>query len=103
MTRGVAGPGREALDPVSLDHAVGDHPHRPSGHVGLDVPLRRSGREVGAATPAGPEAGALGTGRGHEEHDVLALWRCGGARTPAAEPRPVAPRGGDTAATKGSA
>ena len=85
VARRVAGPRRESFDPVALDDAVGDHPHRATGDVGLDVPLGRARRQVGPATPAGPETCALRCGRGDEERDVLALRRGRRAGRPAVD------------------
>ena len=40
VPRGVAHPVGQPLDPVALDDAVGDQPHRPAGDVGRHVPVR---------------------------------------------------------------
>ena len=77
----VAEPAGQPVDAVAVDHAVGDQPHRPAGHVRRDVPVGPAGGGVGQAALAGPEAGGLGGGGRGEERDILRRRACGPGRT----------------------
>ena len=55
---------------VTLDHAVGDHPHRPSHHVAAQIPFGRSGRCVRPTSLACSEATLLRCCRSVVELDV---------------------------------
>ena len=76
----------EAGDALAVDDAVRDQAHRATDEVGALVPLRGTGRRVGAAALAGPEPGELCRGRSGEEPHVGALRQPGRTARPAVDP-----------------
>lgn len=84
-------PTGQALDPLTIDHAVVDRPDGPSHQIVSPIPLRRAGRCVGSASLAGSEPGGLRRCGGCEKRHVRPFgpYRCWAARSA------VDPGGGD--------
>ena len=87
LAGGVADAGGQPGDALAVDGAVGDQPHRPGHDVAAHVPLRGTGRGVGPAALAGPEAGPLGGRRGRIEPHVAGERRPDRAAGPAVDLR----------------
>src|SRR3954454_19029708 len=78
--------GRERADGAVVESAGLDEPQGARDGGGRPHPARRSGRRLGAAAQAGPEARRFGRGGAREEDDVLAQRRPGRADRTAIDP-----------------